>query len=170
MASTTSKGYPYPDPTDPDKPREDIGELAKSVDSAPGIAAMTQAERDVLTAIWPGRMIANLTSGRIEVNLSGTAGDWQWVLDATRPVPIANGGTGLNVAPSIAINLASTSPASPFTPEPRPGVTGVLPMANGGHGASTPADARTNLAVYSKAEIGNPETDFVAVLNAALTA
>lgn len=55
---------------------------------------------------------------------------------------LARGGTGqsLSAAPSIIVNLASTSGASPFTASPRPGVTGILPKARGGTGVSNIGD------------------------------
>ena len=50
---------------------------------------------------------------------------------------MAYGGTGLTAAPSLQVNLASTSAATIFTSAPRPGVTGVLGVANGGTGTSS---------------------------------
>ena len=60
---------------------------------------------------------------------------------------VARGGTSLTSAPSMLVNLASTSAANVFTTAPRPGVTGTLPIANGGTGATTAAAARTALGV-----------------------
>ena len=171
MASTTDRGFPYPDPDDFDKPRLDIEELAKAIDKVPGVMSCTEAERDVLTELWRGRTIFNLTSGRLEVNPSGTAGDWQWIVDARQPVPVNAGGTGLSVAPSVRVNLASGATASGFTPEPRPGVEGILGIANGGTGAGNAAGARANLSVYSKAEIGELDgLDLVAIFDSELNA
>lgn len=168
MSVTTSKGIPYPESTDPDKPRTDIQVLAEYIDQIPGVRAGTEEERDVLTELWPGLLYFNTTRARLEINRSGTAGDWVWVIDAAQPIPVANGGTGMNVAPSMQVDLASTAADSPLKSQPRPGVTGILPVAQGGTGADTPQAARQNLDVYSKAQIGDPETDFVAVFNAAL--
>ncbi|MGX9348166.1 hypothetical protein [Microbacterium sp. KNMS] len=172
MATTTSKGYPFPEPPDPDKPRSDIQVLAEAIDQTPGIRAVTTAERDVLTNLWRGMVIFNLTTSRLEVNLSGTAGDWEWVVNAmsTRPLPVANGGTGLSVAPSLLVNLESTEAASPLQNSPRPGVRGVLPVANGGTGGADAAAARNQLGVPSALDVGNTETDFVAAFNTALAA
>lgn len=62
---------------------------------------------------------------------------------------VARGGTGtsLTAAPSMLVNLASTSAANVFTTAPRPGVTGTLSIANGGTGATSAAAARTALGV-----------------------
>ena len=60
---------------------------------------------------------------------------------------VARGGTGVTTAPSMLVNLASTSAAGIFATAPRPGVTGTLPIANGGTGATSAAAARTALGV-----------------------
>lgn len=52
-------------------------------------------------------------------------------------IGVGYGGTGLTAAPSLQVNLASTSAVSIFTASPRPGVTGTLGIANGGTGASS---------------------------------
>lgn len=168
MSVTTNKGVPYPESTDPDKPRTDIQELAEFIDQIPGVRAGTEEERDVLTELWPGLLFFNTTRARLEINRSGTAGDWVWIVDAAQPLPIANGGTGLNVAPTMYVNLSSSTGDSPLKSNPRPGVLGTLPIAKGGTGGGTAVAARESLSVYSRAEIGEPETDFVAVFNEAL--
>jgi hypothetical protein len=56
---------------------------------------------------------------------------------AVGTIAVSCGGTGLTAAPSLQVNLASTSAASIFTASPRPGVTGVLGVANGGTGSGT---------------------------------
>ncbi|WP_221585546.1 hypothetical protein [Microbacterium sp. G2-8] len=168
MPTQTSKGFPYPEAPDPDKPRLDLEALAVFLEQVPGIRVVTTAERDVLVNLWPGMVIFNTTLQRLEVNRSGTAGDWKWVIDAAAPVPIGNGGTGLSVAPSLLVNLGSTVASSPLSSAPRPGVTGTLPIAQGGTGGATAAAARTSLGVESAANIGNPETNFVTAFEAAL--
>lgn len=60
---------------------------------------------------------------------------------------VTRGGTGITAAPSMLVNLASTSAAGIFATAPRPGVTGTLPIANGGTGATSAAAARTALGV-----------------------
>ena len=62
-------------------------------------------------------------------------------------LPLARGGTGasLSAAPSIIVDLASTSGASPFAASPKPGVTGILPQAHGGTGLGT---AYANITSY----------------------
>lgn len=60
-------------------------------------------------------------------------------------LPITQGGTGRTTAPSMLVNLASTTAASPLIASPRPGVTGTLPIARGGTEATTAAEALANL-------------------------
>lgn len=170
MATTTAKGLPFPESTDPDKPRTDIEVLAEFLDQIPGVRAGTAAERDVLTDLWPGLLFFNTTTGRLEINRTGTAGDWVWIIDAAQPVPIANGGTGLSVAPQMWVDLGSSTGASPLQPNPRPGVLGILRIARGGTGGGTAVEARASLSLYSKEEIGEPETNFVALFETARTA
>lgn len=61
-------------------------------------------------------------------------------------LPVSKGGTGLTSAPSLLVNLASTTAASPLTASPRPGVTGTLPVANGGTGQTSLANLMSQLA------------------------
>lgn len=170
MATTTEKGFPYPEPVDPDKPRVDIEELAKKIDTMPGIASMSTAEVLNLTELWPGQLVFSTTSGMLFVNTDGTASGWVVVLDNKVPIPIIYGGTGLKVAPQLLVSLSSTAADSPLKQQPRPGVTGVLPIGNGGTGAATPEAARTNLGVPSTAEVGDVETNFVAIFESAMNA
>lgn len=72
----------------------------------------------------------NLAS-TLAVNFNGSAAA---SLGVTGILAIANGGTGLAAAPSLLVNLASTTAASPLLASPRPGVTGTLPVGNGGTG------------------------------------
>lgn len=53
---------------------------------------------------------------------------------------ISRGGTGRSTAPSMLVNLASTTAGSPLVASPRPGVTGVLPASHGGTGVSNLKD------------------------------
>lgn len=63
----------------------------------------------------------------------------------TGTLPIANGGTGLTVNPSILVDLESTVTDTVFEASPRPGITGTLPISHGGTGATTASQALTNL-------------------------
>ena len=69
------------------------------------------------------------------------------------PVSIANGGTGRTSAPSLQVNLASTSAANILTDSPRPGVTGTLPVARGGTGITTNPSLQVNLASGSATNV-----------------
>lgn len=60
-------------------------------------------------------------------------------------LPVGRGGTGVTSNPSMLINLSSTSAASVFATNPRPGVTGTLPIARGGTGGTSAASARLSL-------------------------
>ena len=90
------------------------------------------------------------TARTIKANLaSSTAGSFDGsaniTVGVTGTLPIANGGTGLTSAPSMLVNLASTTATSPLQASPRPGVTGTLPIANGGTGQTTAAGVRNAL-------------------------
>ena len=90
------------------------------------------------------------TARTITANLaSSTAGSFDGsaniTVGVTGTLPIAKGGTGLTSAPSMLVNLASITAASPLQASPRPGVTGTLPIANGGTGATTAAGVRNAL-------------------------
>ena len=58
-------------------------------------------------------------------------------LPVSGTLPVARGGTGLTAAPSMLVNLASTSAANVMTASPRPGVSGLLPVGHGGTGKTT---------------------------------
>ena len=80
--------------------------------------------------------------GNFNENSALTSCDMNRLVDNTihldqRVTPINRGGTGLDSAPSMRINLNSTNAASPLQAEPRPGVTGVLPIPNGGTGVTS---------------------------------
>lgn len=82
--------------------------------------------------------LASSTAGSFDGSANITVG-------VTGTLPIANGGTGLTSAPSMLVNLASTTATSPLQASPRPGVTGTLPIANGGTGQTTAAGVRNAL-------------------------
>lgn len=145
MATTTPKGFPKPQPTDDDKPRLDLGALADFLEAIPGVRSVTTAERNSMTVLWPGMAIFNSTLGKLQLNRSGTAGDWVSLFTSEAPLPVANGGTGLDVAPSLLVNLESTTAASPLTSDPRPGIVGKLPIANGGTGRDQAPSLLVNL-------------------------
>ena len=66
-------------------------------------------------------------------------------------LPVARGGSGLTAAPSLLVNLASTTAAGIFSASPRPGVTGTLPVARGGTGATS----LSNITVGNSTKWGN---------------
>ena len=76
---------------------------------------------------------------------------WWDKLYSTLVLPVAKGGTGLTAAPSLLVNLGSTSAANVMTASPRPGVTGTLPVANGGTGQTSLGNLMTQLATSAKA-------------------
>lgn len=61
------------------------------------------------------------------------------------PLPIADGGTGIKVDPSLLVNLSSTTADNVFKASPRPGVSGTLPLASGGTGSTSASGVRTNI-------------------------
>ena len=68
------------------------------------------------------------------------------------PLPLSSGGTGKTVttAPSLLVNLASTTAASPYDASPRPGVVGVLPKTYGGTGSDKGIVASMNGSWYEE--------------------
>lgn len=62
---------------------------------------------------------------------------------------VARGGTGITSNPSMLVNLGSTSSASVFATNPRPGITGTLSISHGGTGATSASAARTALGACS---------------------
>lgn len=80
----------------------------------------------------------------------GPAGTTDASKITTGTLAVARGGTGYTGTPSILVNLAGTSGASPYQASPRPGVTGTLPISKGGTGATTAAQALANLGAMSK--------------------
>lgn len=80
MATTSSKGIPLPEGGDPFNVPADLGAVATWIDDHPGISAVTTTERDVLVgpAIWPGKVIFNLTTEQLEINETGVAGAPGW--------------------------------------------------------------------------------------------
>ena len=61
------------------------------------------------------------------------------------------GGTGMNVSPSMLVNLGSGSAASVFQANPRPGVTGKLPVTYGGSGQGGVSDTSTTADIVKSA-------------------
>lgn len=88
-------------------------------------------------------------------------------------LPITRGGTGRTSAPSLLVNLASTTATSPLAASPRPGVTGTLPITRGGTGATTTSAAKANLGIgdYGKLTASSSSTtpDSVKICDASWT-
>lgn len=109
--ATTTKGVPYPVASDPNNVPADMQRLATWLDTNPGIASYTTAQRDALVAAdrWTGRTIWNTTNFRHEI-WDGAA----WVQDG---VSVRGGDTitasGAGVRP-LAIRLAAGQTASSF--------------------------------------------------------
>lgn len=68
MAINTSKGYPYPEDTDAADVPSDVQALAEAVDASPGIASLSQAQIDALSAgqRWAGRIVWNQTANKLQ--------------------------------------------------------------------------------------------------------
>jgi hypothetical protein len=71
------------------------------------------------------------------------------------PIEVNQGGTGLNISPSMLVRLDSTSSSNIFQKYPRPGVTGTLPISNGGTGSKTAAAALTALGAASATDLSS---------------
>ena len=98
------------------------------------------------------------TAGTVKVNLESTSSPTYTNGGNITPgvsgtLPIANGGTGMTSAPSLQVNLSSTSAADILTASPRPGVTGTLPVARGGTGITQIPSLRVDLASESAASV-----------------
>ena len=59
-------------------------------------------------------------------------------------------GIQMSVAPSIQVNLTSTSADNILKANPQPGIMGILGIPNGGTGAMTPEGARENIGAVAK--------------------
>jgi|694.fasta_scaffold03440_24 hypothetical protein len=77
MALTTTKGYPYPEGTDPVDIPGDVQALADAVDAAPGITSYTSTQISGLAAgaKWAGRVVWNSTTGKLQVSNGSTFSD-----------------------------------------------------------------------------------------------
>lgn len=66
MASNTTKGFPYPQASDPADVPSDIFDLATAVDAAPGISSLSQTQIDALSVAqkWAGRVVWNTTTSK----------------------------------------------------------------------------------------------------------
>lgn len=67
MASTT-KGYPYPSPTDATDVPYDIQQLADAVDASPGVSSLSQTQINALSSAqkWAGRIVWNQTTSTLQ--------------------------------------------------------------------------------------------------------
>lgn len=76
MANTT-KGFPYPIDTDAADVPSDVQLLAEAIDAAPGIASLTQAQIDALSATqkWAGRIVWNQTTSKLQRSDGSTFSD-----------------------------------------------------------------------------------------------
>lgn len=93
MANTT-KGFPYPIDTDAADIPSDVQLLAEAVDAAPGIASLTQAQIDALSAAqkWAGRIVWNQTANRHERS-NGSTFEPLTELASTTPASTAAAGS-----------------------------------------------------------------------------
>lgn len=70
---------------------------------------------------------------------------------------VERGGTGININPSMRVDLSSSRPDTVFKNSPKPGVTGTLDIAHGGTGATSVVEAKTNLGLATVASTGDYE-------------
>ena len=124
MANTT-KGYPYPEDTDAADVPSDVQLLAEAVDAAPGIASLTQAQIDALSAgeKWAGRIVWNQTSNKLQRSNGSTFADMPTTADVavlSNDTPASTGtaaaGTGATAARSDHVHAIGSSPALTGTP------------------------------------------------------
>ena len=104
------------------------------------IATTEEAQAGVATGKWMSPALVKTAFDKFWSDIYGSL-----------VLPVSKGGTGLTSAPSLLVNLASTTAASPITASPRPGVTGTLPVARGGTGQTSLADFMNSLATSANA-------------------
>lgn len=98
MSTSTSKGIPVPEnDVDSFDLERDIGAIAEWVDDRPGVGSHTTTERNGLGApdLWPGKVIFNTTTQKLEINKTGTAGAANWSPLAPDAGDITTGTLGL---------------------------------------------------------------------------
>ncbi|TIC78770.1 glycine-rich domain-containing protein [Nocardioides sp. GY 10127] len=93
MTATTGRGFPYPEPTDDNNIPADMQALAEAVDTMPGVAVLTTAQRDALSGaeLWAGRVIANTTTGTVQQYRGASIGWVDIAESAVRTVFTASG-------------------------------------------------------------------------------
>lgn len=91
--ANTSKGFPYPVSSDEADVPSDVQLLAEAVDTAPGIASLSQTQINALSAgqKWAGRIVWNTTSGRHERS-NGSTFEPMTELSSTTPASTAAAG------------------------------------------------------------------------------
>jgi len=136
MSTQTAKGFPYPQDVDLDKPRLDIEALAEFLDDIPGVRILTTSQRDALATRWPGMVIFNTTTGRLEQTASGSGTDWLHVAAWS-----AITGKPATFAPSPHTHDAGDIATGTLTAARLP----IVPISKGGTGASTAEAARLAL-------------------------
>jgi hypothetical protein len=123
--ANTTKGFPYPEDTDAADVPSDVQLLAEAVDAAPGIASLTQAQIDALSAAqkWAGRVVWNQTSNKLQRSNGSTFADMPTTADVavlSNDTPASTGtaaaGTGATASRSDHVHAIGASPALTGTP------------------------------------------------------
>lgn len=139
MANTT-KGFPYPVDTDAADVPSDVQLLAEAVDAAPGIASLTQAQIDALSAAqkWAGRVVWNQTTNRLQQSNGSTFSDLGSPLSSATPQPLgtAAAGTSTTVSREDHVHALPTASAVGAIPTSTVTTKGDL-LAASGAGAIT---------------------------------
>ena len=101
MANTT-KGFPYPIDTSAADVPSDVQLLAEAVDAAPGIASLTQAQIDALSAPlkWAGRIVWNQTINRLQQSNGSTFIDLGSPLSGVSPQALGSASAGTSTSVS----------------------------------------------------------------------
>lgn len=128
---TTAKGFPYPDGPDANDLPGDLQALAEALDAAPGVASLTQAQIDALSAPqkWAGRIVWNSTVSKHQKSDGSTFSDLDSLVGLSSSTPQALGaasaGTSVDASradhrhamPSPAdIGAASAGHTHPYVP------------------------------------------------------
>jgi hypothetical protein len=95
VATTTTRGYPFPEDSDPADVPYDVEQLAAAINAAPGIAALTQAQIDALSAAlkWGGRIVWNSTDGAHQFSNGSTFADLVVALSSATPAATSTAGS-----------------------------------------------------------------------------
>lgn len=110
MATTTTRGYPFPQDNDPADVPYDVEALAVAVNDSPGITSYTQTEINGLSAgmKWAGRIVWNSTTSTVQRSDGSAFSD----LALSSAIPALSTSTPASTAGTGSAGSASTTSKS----------------------------------------------------------